>query len=252
MRSKRKWIVAGLALAGAGILLSVSLVIGGLVAFAQTPTPPARNPAAALQNLGDLFWQKLAARLNVTVDKLHQEVNAAMQDTIQQEVQDGKLTADQAKRLQDRMQQQGHRGFMPGFPLPGLGPQFGEPLPKGRDSVNPRGMGQNMLDAVAKILGMTTDEVRQALQKGQGLGQLADGKGVSRDAVIQVMRNALKADVDQMLGNGRITQQQADQMKARIDAQTIDLNNTRLNPSIQPGQRFRFAPNRRNNPGQKF
>src|SRR5262245_35429748 len=51
-------------------------------------------------------------------------------------------------------------------------------LQHGRGPGGPHGLGQPELEAAAKVLGMTTDEVSTALQSGKTLQDLADEAGV--------------------------------------------------------------------------
>ena len=78
----------------------------------------------------------------------------------------------------------------------------------------PRGLGPAELEAAAKALGMTTDEVSAALKDGKTLKDLATAQSVD----IQVVRDAIKAaheaqmleDINQAVTDGKMTQDKAD------------------------------------------
>jgi hypothetical protein len=53
------------------------------------------------------------------------------------------------------------------------------------------------LDATAKLLGMSTDELDQARASGTTLADLAAGKGVSKDALVASIAADLKANLPQ-------------------------------------------------------
>jgi len=83
------------------------------------------------------------------------------------------------------------------------------------------GLGDAELEAAAKILGMTTDEVQSALQGGKTLQDLADEKGVGIadvQAAIQAVHVAeARERIAQAVEDGTMTQAQADWMLEGID-----------------------------------
>jgi len=70
------------------------------------------------------------------------------------------------------------------------------------------------LEAAAKVLGMTSDELSTQLWGGKTLAGLADEAGVDlqvvRDAVEAAQLDAVKAAIAQAVADGSITQSQAD------------------------------------------
>lgn len=87
-------------------------------------------------------------------------------------------------------------------PLHGKGPGGG------------RGLSDAALEAAAKALNMTTDELTAALQSGQTLEQVADAQGVDFadvQAAIQAVRETeMRERIAQALEDGVITQEHAD------------------------------------------
>jgi hypothetical protein len=83
------------------------------------------------------------------------------------------------------------------------------------------GFGRD-LDAAAKALGMTGDELRTALQGGQSLADVAKAKGIDVAKVIDALVAEFKAHLDQEVASGEHTQAEADQKladaRARIEA----------------------------------
>ncbi|WP_376789550.1 hypothetical protein [Thermoflexus sp.] len=77
-----------------------------------------------------------------------------------------------------------------------------------------RWCGQAGLQAAAKALGMTVDELTTQLWAGRTLADLADQKGVDlqsvRDAVLQACEQALRDAIEQAVQNGRISREMAD------------------------------------------
>jgi uncharacterized protein (DUF433 family) len=77
------------------------------------------------------------------------------------------------------------------------------------------------LDAAAKVLGMTTDELTTALQSGKTLEQVAEEKGVDFADVQAAMQTArdteMRARIQQALDDGTITQEHADWLLEGLD-----------------------------------
>ncbi|HXF86395.1 MAG TPA: hypothetical protein VNK49_13500 [Anaerolineales bacterium] len=83
------------------------------------------------------------------------------------------------------------------------------------------GLSDAELEAVAKVLGMTTDEVLSALQSGKTLLDLANEKGVAIEdvqAALQAVRVAEMRDaIAQAVEDGTMTQEKADWLLEGLD-----------------------------------
>lgn len=233
MTRRMKWIMVGVA-AGVLVLALAMAGIGSAIVLAQggTTTP---TPAKPGQELRESFWQALATRLNVTVDQLTQAFKDAAKDTVAKAQQEGKLTADQAQALNDKIDQaQGNVPFVPFF---GHGRGFG-----GRGFGLFPGKGGAGLDAAATALGMSSQDLMTALRSGQTLAQLAQEKNVDPNTVKTAILNAEKAAVDQAVAAGRLTQAQGDQLKAQIDQRGVDLNQPFWGHGFKGGPWRKFGP----------
>ncbi len=209
MASRRQAIIAGLGTA----VVSLGLTVAVGTAMAQTATPPAQTatPPAQTQakaNYQNVFLDKLAADLGTTTDKLKSAFTQARNDTVDQEVKDGKLTQQQADRIKANTNAGPGFGFR-GFP-------GGER--RGERGIGFMGGGQEQA-AIAKALGMTQQDLANQLHSGKTLAQLAQGK---EQAVKDAIVNTIKPRLDQAVKNGRMTQDQENQ---RIDQiQKMDLS----------------------------
>ncbi|MCX7839345.1 MAG: YckD family protein [Anaerolineae bacterium] len=174
-------------LVSAGLLVLALLVIGvgGSIALAQSPTPTTGKTWM------DLYWQTLAQKLGTTVEKLQQAMTDARKEAATQGVQQGLLTQDQADRILGRT-------------VPGVIAQAG-------------------LDAAAKTLGMSTTDLTNALRT-KTLLTLAQEKNVDVTKLRIAIADAQKAAIDQLVKDGKLTQAQADQMKANLKPENVDLN----------------------------
>lgn len=213
-------LVLGLAL---GVAFRPALV--GVSASAQTPSPTpsaapsqAASPAQAQPNatgtaLRDLFLDQLASALGIQRSALDSAITTAGNNTADAAVQQGTLTQAQADTLKQRVQAGdlgsffGGRGGGRGF---GGGPQLA-------------GVQQAMLDAAAKALNLTTDELKTQLRSGQTLAQLAQANNTTEQAVTNAALAAAKTQLDQAVANGTLTQAQADAAYAEIQQRGLML-----------------------------
>lgn len=193
------------------LVVTVALLGGGLlgaVAFAQTPTPPTG------QTPGDVFWTTLASKLNVSVDTLKAAFRDAAKAAVAQSLKDGKLKQGQADKLNQRID------TMPldQPPVPFL-PHRKDPAPKGRLALE---ASKLMLNAAANVLGIGPDDLMKELRDGMTLAQIAQQKGVDPDKLKKAMLDTVNARIDQAVKNGKLSQDQANELKARI-AERLDL-----------------------------
>jgi uncharacterized protein YidB (DUF937 family) len=158
--------------------------VGGTVALAQGPTPTGKTWM-------DLYWQTLAQKLGTTVEKLQQAMTEARKEAATQGVQQGLLTQLQADRI--------------------------------TGNTAPNIIAQAGLDAAAKTLGMTSAELTTALRT-KTLLTLAQEKNVDIAKLRTAIADAQKAAIDQLVKDGKLTQAQADQMKANLKPENVDLN----------------------------
>jgi hypothetical protein len=89
-----------------------------------------------------------------------------------------------------------------------------------------RGLGDAELEVAAKILGMTTDELSTALQSGQTLEEIATEKGVDiadvQEAIQTVHREEMRAQIEQAVTDGTMTQDKANWLLEGLDKGYLD------------------------------
>ncbi len=200
MSGKTKFIVAGVL-----VFVLLAAGIGGTIVLAQGPTP---TPPSGGKTWVDLYWQALAQKLGTTVEKLQQAMTDARKEAADQSVKQGLLTQAQADRMLQRTQ--------------GVGTLFG-PFGRGALGSASTSVAQAELDAAAKALGMTSTDLTTALQ-GKTLLTLAQEKNVDVTKLRTAIADAEKAAIDQAVKDGKLTQAQADSLKANIKPENIDLN----------------------------
>jgi uncharacterized protein YidB (DUF937 family) len=101
----------------------------------------------------------------------------------------------------------------------------------------PRGLRGARGEAVAEALGMTTDEVKAALQEGSTLAEIAATQGISEaDLVSQLVAQA-QAHIDELVASGDLTAEEAAEKSAGLQERVTNAVNA--DPSERQGHRGR-------------
>ena len=91
----------------------------------------------------------------------------------------------------------------------------------GRGHGGERGLGQPELEAAAKVLGMTADELSTALADGKTLEDLATTAKVDiqdvKDAITAVHADEMRAQIEAGVADGTISQEKADWLLEGLD-----------------------------------
>jgi hypothetical protein len=83
------------------------------------------------------------------------------------------------------------------------------------------------LEIVASTLGMTPEEVREAISNGQTLAQLAEANGSDGQALIDAILAEMKTHLDEKVAAGDLTQEEADAKLAEATTRVTEfVNNT--------------------------
>jgi hypothetical protein len=85
----------------------------------------------------------------------------------------------------------------------------------GRPCRGPRGGGRH-LEAAAAAIGIEVDALREALDGGQTIAQVAESNGVAVQTVVDALVADASAHIDEAVANGRLTQEEADAKKAEL------------------------------------
>lgn len=185
---KKFWKIAGIAT----LVAVIGIAALGIAVYAQEPEP-INTMADYLERVLDA----IASKLGVERATLDTAMDEAQREVIEQAVEEGLLSQEQADRALDRLDE-GTVFAMPFAPgrrgHPGLwGGRMGGSLPQWQD--------------LAEQLGMTLDELAAELQAGKTIAELAEEKGVDLQAA-QI--EAMKEQIQQAVEDGKISQEQAD------------------------------------------
>jgi hypothetical protein len=228
-----------------GLLVAAVVALGTVgVALADDFTPPADG---ALPNGGGRWMAgprggrggqpgALAEALGMTVDEVHAALAgtiaeladsqgmtlegvvdaliAPVIERIQQAVEDGNITQEQADERIEQMEANVLKRLQTGswFSMGGRGS-------RGR----PGGVRPALL---AETLGMTTEELREALADGQAriatIAELAEAQGVALQDVVDASLAPMVERIQQAVEDGRITQEQADERIEQMEANLLE------------------------------
>lgn len=211
----------------AAVLIALTALVGATATFAQAPLVP--DGTVLVQDDGDHHCDEdclidrekikvaIAKALGISVEELQaarsegktlsdlaeeQGVDlevirvarqAALEEVVQQAVEGGLVTQEQAE---DLLSHEGHQG------------------PHGRRSDNPhheRGIHGDH-SSIAERLGITIDELQAARAEGKTLADLAEELGIDLEEVRAGMRGVDAEALQQAVEEGRITQEQADKI----------------------------------------
>jgi lambda repressor-like predicted transcriptional regulator len=178
---------AGLGLVGllvSGLVAGVALAQGGGDGGAQVERPS--------------FASRVASHLGVTEQQVVDAAKAARLEMFEEAVAVGKISPEDAEQIRKRIEES-----------QGLG------LSLGLRGWRVRALG-GIVSSVAETLDMTPSEILQDLRQDQSLAEIGQAKGVSADTLKSAILTAAGGKLDQAVANGRLTQEQADEIAARL------------------------------------
>jgi hypothetical protein len=217
-RAARVYLTAVGAVSVAAVAVVVTGAATGTPLLAASPSP-SPSPGSGT-NYCSRFTGHLASNLGKSQSQVQKAISDAVSQTIDDAVKNGDLTQSQANAIKARLGSNASAGQCPGGlrGIPGIvrgggfGPRFG-------------GARFNQLDEVAKALGITTAQLQQDLQSGKTVQQLASAQGMDEAAFRTKLASVTKADLDQQVKAGNLTQNQEDAVLQRIQNGPLPLWN---------------------------
>jgi hypothetical protein len=108
-------------------------------------------------------------------------------------------------------------------------------LDAARPAGGPGGRGGPGLDAAATALGIDASELRTDLQSGKTIADVAKDKGVDVQTVIDALVKEMQSHLADAVSSGRLTQAQADEMKANATERATAMVNGERPDGPPPG-----------------
>jgi hypothetical protein len=201
-----------------GAVAVVAVVGAGAGVAATKLRTPQQESKAVLDDV--------AGQLGVSPQQLTNAFKTALKNRVDQAVEDGLLTQQQANRLKTAIDKQ---------EVPMLGPGLHRGGPGGGHHF---GFRMHKLEAAAKYLGMSQEALDKALQNGKTLAQVAKDQGKSVDGLVDALLAEHKAKIAQAVKNGKLTQKEADEFTAGLEKRLTDLVNGRFPRFDRNGPRF--------------
>lgn len=187
---------------GAGTALAV---VGTGAAIGATKLTPREESRAVLEDA--------AKQLGVTPAKLGDALKQALANRIDEAVDAGRLTEEQAARMKQRLES----GDVPLL----AGPLFGGH--RGPHGHHPG--GRIALDAAAGYLGVTEAELRESLRAGESLADVAKAEGKAVAGLVDALVAAQTERLDEAVEAGRITKERRDEIVAGLKERVTDAVN---------------------------
>ena len=209
---RRSIITTAAATGGLALGIVFSPVLGTFNASAQTVPPAQTQTAPSQSTLQSDFLDKLAAGLGIQRSALDSALKTAGLETVDEAVQQGTITQEQATAMRTRIE----NGEVIGFGG-GRGGHRGGP--------KVAGVREAMLNAAATTLTITTAELQTQLHAGQTVAQVAAAHGTTEAAVRTAALAAAKTKLNEAVQAGTITQEQADTYYARLEQEGVNFLN---------------------------
>jgi polyhydroxyalkanoate synthesis regulator phasin len=212
----------GAAVAGA-VVLAVAVGAAGAVA-AQRALDAREESQAVIEDA--------AGQLGVEPSELTDALKEALTNRVDEAVESGRLTEEQGAELKKRIDS----GETP-LIAPGFGRQGGGSGHFGFGHFGHAGK----LDAAAKYLGLTEDELRERLRDGDTLAEIAKAEGKPVDGLVDALVADATQRIDEAVENGRLTEVQATELKDGLEARTQDIVDGELRARPFGGSRHGFG-----------
>ena len=175
-----------------------------------------------------------AERLGVEPSELSNALKDALKSRVDAAVDAGRLTEAQGKALKERIDEGETPLLFGALGRFGPGQAFGRPGHFGH--LGPFGH-VDKLETAASYLGLSEAELREQLEDGKTLAEIAKAEGKSVDGLVQALLKNARAKLDRAVEDGRLTQAQADELATDLEERLTDLVNREL-PEHGLGHRF--------------
>lgn len=200
--------VGGMVLVGSGVALASSGVF---------------DPAESRQDILD----RAAGNLGVAPDDLEGALESAAIAQIDERLEAGEITEDQAAALKSAVERGGYPFLGGGFRGPGGPGGFGGPP-----------MGMDIFDTAAEYLGLSMDELREQISAGQTLSEIAQESDKSVEGLIDALVGEQQASLDDAVEEGRIADEMRDRILDGLEERVDDIVRDGFGGMEPPGGRF--------------
>ena len=203
----------------AGLIALVGVVGLASVVSAQGPVEQGASGWERgfgwMTELRGRMGEAAAGVLGISAEEHGAVMDTARQQVIEQAVSEGVLSQEQADGMLERMESGfgfkdmpfGQGGRMSGE----MGGEMG-----GRMSGRIGGPENSLISVAADQLGLTVDELLAELEDGRSIADVAEQRGVDAQTIAYAYIAVRTERLDEAVAEGRITQEQADEMLAHV------------------------------------
>ncbi len=216
----------------------IAIVATGVAALAVAGGGAALAAGGAFspKDESEAIIEDAAAQLGVEPSELTDALNQALENRIDEAVDEGRLTEEQARRLKDRLDSAQAPLILGRFGFGRFGLGFG-----GHGAWHGHFGPFPTLDSAASYLGLTEAELRAELAEGKSLADVAKEEGKSVDGLVKALVAAASGRIDTAVADGKLTEVQADRLKENLDERMRDLVNREPGSFGPLGRRHRFG-----------
>ena len=191
----------------------VAAALFGAVALADEPETATGGRWGRIQDFAGRMKSAFAERLGKTPEELDEAWGGAHSDFIDQLLEEGVITQEQADKVLERSPEFLGGGRMAPF---GRSRRMPQRMPFGYDI-----MGQG-LETIAEVLDTDVETLKAQLQEGKSIAEIA---GEQLDEVKAALLAKATEFVNQAVENGRLTEEQAADLLAALDERLDDMLN---------------------------
>lgn len=199
------------------VLALSAIAVGGAVGATQL-TPKQESEA---------IINDAAEQLGVQPSEHSDALKHALKNRVDDAVEDGRLTEEQGRSMKERID----AGEVPFF---GLGPHMHKHFD---------GPFHAKLEAATEYLGMTEAQLREALEDGKTLAQVARDRGKSVDGLVDALVNGAQQKLQDAVEEGRLTEAEKREMLEGLRDRITDMVNGRF-PRLSKPHFHRDGPER--------
>lgn len=148
----------------------------------------------------------VAAAKGMDSAKLAQDLQTTLSAKIDQAVQNGKLTADQATAIKSRIPQQ----------VQAMLDRKWDGQQKGQGFRGTKGIFKGINEQIQTLLGIDSATLKTELKNGKSLAEIAQAKNIAKDTLVAKIQSAIGANLDQAVKDQKLTSDQAAKIKANL------------------------------------
>jgi transposase-like protein len=174
----------------------------------------AANKFGSPKEESDAIVADAAKQLGIEPSKLSSALQKALEHRVDAAVAGGRLSKEEGEALKARIESGQLPLFLAGAPHRFRHHGF-------------RHHGPN-LEAAATYLGLTRAQLRNELENGKTLAQVATAHGKTADGLVQALLDAAKKKLDAAVAAGRLTRTDADATLAGLEERITDFVNGRF------------------------